>query len=158
MALTMDLFDAFRKLSPMATVPSLTTANPLTVSNASSRKSFRGASTARGAVIQTRRWIRTENVASSPRNDSRLNGLGQLLKYARADVSKAASKTLGLRSCYLSEQLIGLALFHSPVEHETKKRSVREWIRQHVLPKEACNNSVLRCTLIDLIIIVCSFF
>ena len=64
-------------------------------------------------LIHLRAWITAPLAVEAPLNDFHL--MGQLLKYPHPDVSKATSKKLGLHLWYLSEELIGLALFDSRV-------------------------------------------
>ena len=55
----------------------------------------------------------------APLNDFTL--MRQLLGYPHADISAATCKKLGLHLWYLSEELVGLALFDSRLSNDSKR-------------------------------------
>lgn len=75
--------------------------------------------------IYLRAWFQAPLSVSAPRNDLHL--LQELLDYAdiHKSISVATSKKLAAHLWYLSEVLIGLALFDADVSHETKSALVQ---------------------------------
>ena len=70
-------------------------------------------------LIHLKAWMTAPIAVEAPLNDFML--MGQLLKYPHATVSTATSKKLGLHLWYISEELVGLALFDSRIPPESKK-------------------------------------
>lgn len=70
-------------------------------------------------LVHLRAWMTAPLTAEAPLNDFRL--MGQLLGYPHKAISAATSKKLGLHLWYLSEELVGLALFDSRLSAESKK-------------------------------------
>ena len=62
------------------------------------------------------------NAIESPLNDYRL--MRQLLNYPHVAFSSATSKKLGLHLWYLSEELVGLALFDSRLSNDERRQMV----------------------------------
>lgn len=83
-------------------------------------------------LIHLRAWMTAPLAVEAPLNDFML--MGQLLRYHNAGVSTATSKKLGLHLWYLSEELIGLALFDSRISIESKKLMLAAM--QEVAPDE----------------------
>lgn len=73
-------------------------------------------------IVYLRAWITAPIAVEAPLNDFTL--MGKLLIYPNATFSAATTKKLGLHLWYLSEELIGLALFDSRVSNDSKKRMV----------------------------------
>src|SRR5258705_1876170 len=70
-------------------------------------------------LIYLKAWISAPRAVEAPLNDFLL--MKQLLQYQQAVVSTATSKKFSLHLWYLSEDLVGLALFDSRIPPETKK-------------------------------------
>ena len=70
-------------------------------------------------LIYLKAWISAPRAVEAPLNDFLL--MKQLLQYPQAVVSTATSKKFSLHLWYLSEDLVGLALFDSRIPPETKK-------------------------------------
>lgn len=70
-------------------------------------------------IIHLKAWMTAPLAVEAPLNDFTL--MGQLLSYPHAAISAATSKKLGLHLWYLSEELIGLALFDSRLSHDSKR-------------------------------------
>jgi hypothetical protein len=70
-------------------------------------------------VVHLRAWISAPDAAEAPLNDFRL--MRQLLKYPHTSISAATSKKLSLHLWYLSEELVGLALYDSRLSDESKQ-------------------------------------
>jgi len=73
-------------------------------------------------VIHLKAWMASPNVVEAPLNDFRL--MAQLLSYPHAAISSATSKKLGLHLWYLSEEMVGLALFDTRLSADCKKQMV----------------------------------
>ncbi|KAK0062645.1 DNA repair protein RAD51 3 [Biomphalaria pfeifferi] len=72
-----------------------------------------------GVLVYLRVWITAPLAINAPLNDFLL--MRQLLEYPDVNISSVTSKKLGLHLCYISEELVALALFDSRVPAETKK-------------------------------------
>ena len=70
-------------------------------------------------IIHLKAWMTAPLAAEAPLNDFKL--MEQLLQYPHAAISAATSKKLSLHTWYLSEELIGLALFDSRLPHKSKR-------------------------------------
>jgi len=70
-------------------------------------------------LIHLRAWLTAPLPVEAPLND--FNLMKQLLEYPNPAVSSATSKKLGLHLWYLSEELIGLALFDQRLPAASKK-------------------------------------
>jgi len=70
-------------------------------------------------IVYLEAWMMAPLAAEAPLNDFKL--MEQLLRYPRTAISAATSKKLSLHTWYLSEELIGLALFDSRLPHESKQ-------------------------------------
>ena len=70
-------------------------------------------------LIHLRAWMIAPVGVEAPFNDFRL--MIELLRYPQDAISSATSKKLGLHLWYISEELIGLALFDSRVSVEMKR-------------------------------------
>jgi len=88
----------------------------------SEERGIRGMATF-AVLIYLKAWLTAPVSCEAPLNDFQL--MGQLLKYPHTAVSAATSKKLGLHLWYISEQLVGLALFDSRVLPETKKLALK---------------------------------
>jgi hypothetical protein len=73
-------------------------------------------------LVHLKAWMTAPVTVEAPLNDFRL--MSQLLKYHQPVISTATTKKLGLHLWYLSEELIGLALFDARVPIESKKLMV----------------------------------
>lgn len=70
-------------------------------------------------IIYLKAWMTAPVAVEAPLNDFTL--MSQLLRYTNAAISTVTSKKLGLHMWYLSEELIGMALFDSRVSSDSKK-------------------------------------
>ena len=70
-------------------------------------------------IVHLRAWMTAPFAVEAPLNDFRL--MKQLLNYPQSAISASTSKKLGLHLWYLSEELVGLALFDTRIPHESKK-------------------------------------
>ena len=72
-------------------------------------------------VVYLKAWITAPIAVEAPLNDFTL--MANLLTYPHRPtaISSATSKKIGLHLWYLSEELIGLALFDSRVSNDSKK-------------------------------------
>ena len=70
-------------------------------------------------LIHLTAWMTAPISTEAPLND--FNLMRKLLEYPHASISAAASKKLGLHLWYLSEELVGLALFDSRISSNSKK-------------------------------------
>ena len=71
-------------------------------------------------IIYLKAWMTAPLAIEAPLNDFTL--MRQLLGYPHADISAATCKKLGLHLWYLSEELVGLALFDSRLSNDSSKR------------------------------------
>lgn len=85
---------------------------------ASEEKAIRDLATF-SVIIHLRAWMTAPLAVEAPLNDFRL--MGQLLRYPHKAISAATSKKLGLHLWYISEELVGLALFDTRVSHDSKR-------------------------------------
>jgi hypothetical protein len=69
-------------------------------------------------IIHLKAWITAPIATEAPLNDFRL--MGELLRYPHEAISSATSKKLALHLWYISEELVGLALFDSRISPESK--------------------------------------
>lgn len=76
------------------------------------------------ALLYGKEWTLSPKAASAPRRD--LGFIKQLLEYEKIDdkVSKAAMKKFVTHLWYLSEEMVGLALFDDGVDLDTKRKMV----------------------------------
>src|SRR6218665_176720 len=70
-------------------------------------------------IIHFKTWITVPTGAEAPLNDFRL--MFELLKYPHEAISRTTSKKLGRHLWYISEELVGLALFDPRVSLEIKR-------------------------------------
>ena len=70
-------------------------------------------------AVYLKAWITAPIAVNAPLNDFTL--MANLLTYPHTTISSATSKKLGIHLWYLSEVLIGLALFDSRVSNDSKK-------------------------------------
>lgn len=76
------------------------------------------------ALLYGKEWTLSPKAASAPRRD--LGFIQQLLQYERIDekISKAATKKFATHLWYLSEEMVGLALFDDGVDLDMKRKMV----------------------------------
>jgi hypothetical protein len=92
-------------------------------------------------IIYLRAWMTAPLAIEAPLNDFTL--MRQLLRYPNTAVSTATSKKLGLHLWYLSEELVGMALFDSRLSSESKTlmlEAMRDVAPDHP-PKTPCVES-----------------
>jgi len=85
---------------------------------ASEKKGIRDLATF-AVLIHLKAWITAPMGVEAPLNDYRL--MIELLRYPQEVISSATSKKLGLHLWYISEELVGLALFDTRVPVEMKR-------------------------------------